>query len=243
LILRILTCLILISILPLGNAIGQIQVKGTIYDVTQKIPLEGVSVMSTSGRGTSTDSNGHYSIMLPDKDSIFFSYLGKPTKPISVKDISSPWEFNMSLRVTSGLLPTVFVRPKSYKLDSMQNRADYAKIFNFQKPNPFKTINTGAGGVVGMDPNEIINLFRFKRNRQMASLQKRVLQQEQDKYIDHRYNKAIVKKLTGLQGSLLDSFMVKYRPDYYFVQARNDLELYQYIWEAGKQFKMYYVKE
>ena len=58
------------------------------------------------------------------------------------------------------------------------------------------------------------------------------MQQEQDKYIDFRYNKGIVKKLTGLKSPALDSFMVKYRPDYYFVQARNDLELYQYIWEA-----------
>ena len=218
------------------HTIAQVQVKGTVYDVTQRIPLDGVSVLSTTGRGTSTDSNGHYSIMLPHKDSIYFSYIGKPTKPVAVKDITHPWDFNMSLHVTSGLLPTVIVRPKSYRLDSMQNRADYAKIFNFQKPNPLKTINTGAGGVVGMDPNEIINMFRFKRNRRILAFQNRLMQQEQDKYINHRYNKAIVKKLTGLQGTALDTFMVRYRPDYYFVQACNDLELYQYIWKAGKQF-------
>lgn len=231
-----LTCFIVVSLFCNLNSYSQVQIKGTVYDVTQRIPLEGVSVLSSSGRGAVTDSNGHYSIMLPNNDSIYFSYINKPTKPVAVKDITYPWDFNMSLHVTSGLLPTVIVRPKSYRLDSMQNRADYARIFSFQKPNPLNSINTGAGGVVGMDPNEIINMFRFKRNRRILAFQNRLLQQEQDKYIDHRYNKAIVKKLTGLQGSALDTFMVRYRPDYYFVQACNDLELYQYIWQAGKQY-------
>ncbi|MES2773249.1 MAG: carboxypeptidase-like regulatory domain-containing protein [Bacteroidota bacterium] len=226
----------ILSFCCINTVSAQVQVKGTVYDVTQRIPLEGVSVLSATGRGTSTDSNGHYSIMLPSNDSIYFSYIGKPTKPVAVKDINQPWDFNMSLHVTSGLLPTVIVRPKSYRLDSMQNRADYAKIFNFQKPNPLNSINTGTSGVVGMDPNEIINMFRFKRNRRIQAFQTRLLQQEQDKYIDHRYNKKIVKKLTGLQGEDLDKFMVRYRPDYYFVQACNDLELYQYIWQAGKQY-------
>jgi CarboxypepD_reg-like domain len=220
------------------NAVAQpqVQLKGTVYDITQRIPLEGVSVLSGSGRGTATDSNGQYTLVLPENDSIYFSYIGKPTKPVAVKSIATPWDFNMSLHVTSGLLPTVIVRARSYKLDSMQNRADYAKIFNFQKPNPLKTVNVGAGGVVGMDPNEIINMFRFKRNRRIQAFQNRLMQQEQDKYIDRRYNKTIVKKLTGLQGTALETFMVRYRPDYYFVQACNDLELYQYIWQAGKQF-------
>ncbi|MEO7312144.1 MAG: carboxypeptidase-like regulatory domain-containing protein [Chitinophagaceae bacterium] len=222
-----------------GYSQPQVQVKGTVYDVTQRIPLEGVSVLSSSGRGTATDSNGHYTLSLPPNDSIYFSYINKPTKSTAVKDIAYPWDFNMSLHVTSGLLPTVVVRAKSYRLDSMQNRLDYAKVFSFQKPNPLSSINVGSNGAVGMDPAEIINMFRFKRNRRILSLQRRLLQQEQDKYIDHRFTRTIVKKLTGIQSDELDSFMVRYRPDYYFVQNCNDLELYQYIWEAGKQYQVF----
>ena len=43
----------------------QVQLKGTVYDISQRIPLEGVSVLSASGRGTATDSNGHYTLLLP----------------------------------------------------------------------------------------------------------------------------------------------------------------------------------
>jgi len=215
---------------------GQVELKGTVYDVTQRIPLEGVSVSSTSGLGAVTDSNGQYILKLPSTDSVYFSYLGKPTKPVAVKDITVPWDFNMSLKIRSDLLPNVIVRPRNYKMDSIQNRADYKGIFGFQKPNPLNTINVGSNGAVGMDPNAIINMFRFKRNKRILAFQNRLMQQEQDKYIDYRYNRKIVKRLTGLESPLLDTFMVRYRPDYYFVQARNDLELYQYIFQAGKEF-------
>jgi len=218
---------------------SQVQVKGTVYDVTQRNPLMDVTVLSSSGRAAVTDSFGHYSLVLESMDSIHFSYLGKPTKPVAVKDIPYPWDFNMSLHVTTGMLPSVIVRPRSFRYDSMQNRMTYSKVFDFQKPNPLSTINSSPSGVVGMDPNAIINMFRFRRNRRMLAFQERLVQQEQDKYVDHRYNKAIVKRLTGLDKEELDAFMVRYRPDYDFVQSCNDLELFQYIWSCSKQYETF----
>ncbi len=209
-----------------------------MYDATQRIPLENIWVLSYKGASTFTDSMGNYSIRLAPDDSLYFSYEGKGTKKYLVREIPYPYAFDMSLKVTvRNALPNVIVRPRSYKLDSMENRADYAKIFGYQKPNPLRNINVG-GGAVGIDPNEIINMFRFKYNRRMQAFQNRLVDQEQDKYINYRFNKKIVKKLTTLQGEQLDTFMVRYRPSYYFVQASNDLELYQYIWTAGKQFAL-----
>lgn len=207
-----------------------------MYDATQKIPLENILVLSYKGIRTFTDSSGNYTINLAPDDSLYFSYEGKGTKKYLVKDIMHPYAFDMSLRVTiRNALPNVIVRPRNYKLDSMENRADYAKIFGYQKPNPLRNINVG-GGAVGIDPNEMINMFRFKYNRRMQVFQHRLVEQEQDKYVSYRFNKTIVKRLTKLQGASLDTFMVRYRPGYNFVQASNDLELYQYIWTAGKQF-------
>lgn len=218
------------------SGFAQVKVTGTVYDITQRIPLETVSVLSHSGKSTFTDSLGTYSISLAADDSIYFSYNGKATKKYLVKEIAYPYAFDMSLKVTlKYALPNVIVRPKSYHMDSLENRADYAKIFNYQKPNPLGSFNVG-GGTVGMDPNAIIDLFRFKHNRRIQSLQTRLIKEEQDKYIDYRFNKAVVRKLSGLTGASLDTFMVHYRPNYAFVQACNDLELYQYIWLASKQY-------
>jgi hypothetical protein len=63
-------------------------------------------------------------------------------------------------------------------------------------------------------------------------------QQEHEKYIDHRFTKAIARKLTGLQSPVLDSFMRMYRPSFEFVAAcQTDMELYEYIKDSGKYFK------
>ncbi|RZK34970.1 MAG: hypothetical protein EOO61_12710 [Hymenobacter sp.] len=221
---------------------GQIQIQGTVFDATQKNPLENVVVSSSKGRNTITDSSGNYTITVQPDDSIYFSYGGKGTKKYLVKEITYPYAFNMSLKVKQqNVLPNVTVIARSYRQDSAENRADYAKAFNYRKPNPLNTINSNDG-VTGVDPGSIIDLFRTKHNRRIQSLQTRLLDQEQDKYVAYRFNKAVIKKLTGLQGRALDTFMVLYRPRYEFVQACNDLELYQYIWLSGKQYVATYAR-
>ena len=225
------------------TASGQIQIQGTVYDATQKNPLENVKVSSIKGRNTITDSSGNYTITLQSDDSIYFSYGGKGTRKFSVKEITYPYAFDMSLKVKQqNILPNVTVIARNYRQDSAENRADYAKVFNYRKPNPLNTINSNDG-VTGVDPGSIIDLFRTKHNRRIQALQTRLLEQEQDKYVAYRFNKAVIKKLTGLQARALDTFMVLYRPRYEFVQACNDLELYQYIWLSGKQYVASYARK
>jgi hypothetical protein len=145
-------------------------------------------------------------------------------------------QFNMALHVYVHALPNVIVRPPNYRMDSIQNRLDYAKYFDYKKPNPIGSINVSPTGV-GMDPNEIINMFRFKRNRQLASFQRRLIQEEEDKYIDFRYNSRFVSELTGLKGEELKQFMRKYRPPYDFVVITNNLELGYYVQQCYKKEK------
>lgn len=221
--------------LILGNA-QDVEVKGIIYDFSQKNPLEAVSVMSTRGTGTITDVYGRYSIWVRATDSLFFSYQGRETGKYPILKMEDARQFNMALHVQVYALPNVIVRPPNYQMDSLMNRMDYAKYFDYRKPNPLKNINVGPTGV-GMDPNEIINMFRFKRNRSLASLQRRLVTEEQDKYIDFRFNKKFVNKLTGMQGEDLAFFMRKYRPPYDFVAITNQLEFGYYIQQCYKKEK------
>jgi hypothetical protein len=80
-------------------------------------------------------------------------------------------------------------------------------------------------------------MFRFKRTRQILALQRRLKQQEEDKYIDFRFKKFFVIKLTGLKSPQLDTFMNRYRPDYYLLQTFNDLEFGYYIQQCFEAFK------
>jgi hypothetical protein len=209
---------------------GQItwQLNGTVYDVSQRNPLDGVSVQTTSGRGTATDSLGRYSILVSATDSVYFSYQNRATGKYPVANFEDRTQFNMSLHVSVFALPNVTVRAQNYRMDSLANRQKYAKYFGYSKPNPLTTINVGPTGV-GMDPNSIINMFRFKRNRQLQTFQKRLLEDEQTRYVDYRFTKNFVKQLTNLSGDQLTYFMKKYRPPYDFVVLTNNLELGYYI--------------
>ena len=209
-------------------------VRGMVYDSSRNYPLEAVSVLSTSGKGTITNAEGYYEIQVTEKDSIWFSYLNKPTIKFPVLKIITPLSFDISLQVNVPTLKEVRIRPKNYKQDSIQNRVDYAKIFNYQKPKLKPTIQ-GMG--VGFDLDEIINMFRFKRNRSMASFQKRLLLDEEDKYIDHRFNKALVRRLTFLESPELDSFMRLYRPSFTFTKMAGDYDFQYYIKVAFFRYK------
>ncbi len=148
--------------------------------------------------------------------------------------MASPLSFDISLMVNVPTLREVKVRPRYYKQDSIQNRLDYAKIFNYQKPKLKPSI---SGGSVGFDLDEIINMFRFKRNKSMASFQRRLLIDEEDKFIDHRFNKALVRRLTLLEGEALDSFIRFYRPSYTFTKVAGEYDFQYYIKTAFFRFR------
>jgi hypothetical protein len=217
-----------------------VTISGTIYDITARTPIESVAVLSTSGRGAITDSLGHYAITVRKTDSIWFSMIGKTTMKFPVDTISNPLSFDLMIHLHSADLPEVKVRNHYYKLDSLENRKEYAKIFNFRKPTLRLSENTGynpGGLTVGFDLDEIINMFRFKRNRQIEMFQRRLLQQEQDAYIDHRFTKLFVRKLTNLESPELEVFMRLYRPNYELLQQFNDLEFGYYIELSFSEYK------
>ncbi|MBK8140577.1 MAG: hypothetical protein IPK57_05940 [Chitinophagaceae bacterium] len=212
------------------------KIKGVVYDSSRNYPMELVSVLSTSGTGTVTNADGYYEIEVTEKDSIWFSYLNKPTVKFPVMRIGNPMQFDISLQVNVPVMKEVKILPKNYRLDSLRNRQDYAKIFNYQKPT-LKTVTPQYGAAVGFDLDEIINMFRVKRNRSMASFQRRLLMEEQDKYVEFRFNKALVRRLTLLDGAELDSFMRVFKPSYTFTKLAGDYEFRLYIKQSLYRFK------
>ena len=223
-------------LLPAWGKTQRLRVTGTVYDITKKTPVEAVSVISTGGAGTITDSLGKYSIMVSERDSIYFSYQNKPTPKFPVTSIGNTAGFDISIMKKVAELPNVFVKPRNYRLDSIQNRQDYAKIFNYKKPGLSSTMAPNSGAGVGLDMVELINMFRFRRNRSMLAFQNRLLKEEEDKFIDHRFSKALVRKLTRLSSPELEKFMKVYRPTLDMVKSMNDLEFGQFIVDAYEYY-------
>jgi hypothetical protein len=229
--------LLLLCLFGRPEAKAQVTIRGTVYNMFRTRPLEAVSVISTSGRGTITDSTGNYAITVNDRDSIFFSYLGRSTVKFPASMINTLNGFDISLHVNPTDLKEVSVMPRNYHMDSLQNRRDYAKAFDFRKPG-LKLSTPTEGGSVGFDLDELINVFRFNRTRRMLAFQRRLVDEEHDKFIDHRFNRSIVKKITHLKDNDLDTFMRVYRPSYDFTVITTDYEFYDYIKLACQQYKI-----
>ncbi|MFZ1372037.1 MAG: hypothetical protein WAR78_16755 [Ferruginibacter sp.] len=228
-----------------GSVTAQLTITGTVFDSSKKNYVEAVRVESTGGRYAVTDSMGRYSITVAENDSLRFIYLNKPTQKFIVKDIPNINQFDISLHVNVksrySILKEVVVYSRHYREDSIENRQVYGDIYNFRNP----TIRTSVspGGAVGADVNEIINMFRFKRNKQLKRFQARLEQQEQDKFVSYRFNKKFVGRITQLRGAELDSFMVRYTPSYEFASMADEITFNKYILNASYAFKIELLKQ
>jgi hypothetical protein len=221
------------------NSTAQVAISGTVLDNSKTNFVEAVTVASTGGKITYTDSLGKYSIQTKNGDSLYFIYNNKPTQKFAVNKIPNSAEFDISLHIPVkskyGLLKEVVVFSKSYKQDSIENRENYGEVFSFRKNGIGTSIAPGGG--VGLDANELINAFRFKRNKRLQAFQKRLEADEQEKYVNYRFNKVFVRRITQLQSPLLDTFMIWYRPTYDFSAATDELEFNQYVLNASYHFR------
>ncbi len=224
-------------ILLTQHACAQYKVKGHVLDSSRTYPIDLVTVQSTGGKITLTDSTGAYVIDVAEKDSIWFSFLGKPTPKYPVLKIADVTQFDIALRLKTDVMKEVRIRTRNYKEDSVQNRRDYAKVFNFHRPS-LGTMTSVTSSGVGFDLDEIIRLFQFKKNRSMEHFRMRLEQEEKDKFIDRRFSKGIVKKLTGItKDDELSDFMKKYRPTFEFTSATSDYEFQFFIKIAYDEYK------
>jgi hypothetical protein len=224
---------------------AQLTVTGTVFDSSRKNYVENVRIESSSGNYTRTDSMGRYKISVTEKDSLTFIYQNRPTQKFVVKDIANLNQFDISLGVTVKggyrTLKEVLIFARSYRQDSIENRQNYADVYNYRKP----TIRTSISpsGAVGADVNEIINMFRFKRNKRLKFFQARLEQQEQDNFVSYRFNKNFVRRITQLQGAELDTFMVRYVPTYEFASTADEVTFNKYILNSSYAFKIELLKK
>jgi hypothetical protein len=233
------TIFFLLFILLANFVTGQIIISGTVYDSTKLYVVPGVIVRSTGGGSTITDSLGIYHINTNEKDSISFYYANKPTQKFPVKDIGNYNDFDISIQTRVfekyKLLKEVKVYSKNYRQDSAENRQSYSKIFDHQKPGIKSTYT--PGGPAGLDIDELINIFHFRRNKMNLAFQKRLIEEEQDKYVDYKFNNKLLKRVTGLTGDTLEKYKREYKPPYEFIATATELEFYEYILKSADQFK------
>lgn len=121
--------------------------------------------------------------------------------------------------------------------DSIANRTQYQNVFGYQSKSGPLEKNISQAGNFGLvwDMNNLLNPSSDNRSQ---ALQQRLIESEKDKYIVHRVNLALVKRITGLESPALDSFMKLYRPTYETSHSfETEYEYFQWISISGKNFK------
>ncbi|MGN6533843.1 MAG: hypothetical protein ACTHK0_19030 [Ginsengibacter sp.] len=241
LIVKILRLYFLFQVFSPAHVSGQVMVSGNVYDSSKLYAIPDVTVFSTSGATTLTDSTGTYHILVKERDSLSFFYNGKSTIKFPVKSISNYTAFDISLRVKVKdkekykLLNPVTVFMSSYQQDSLENRQEYAKIFGAEKPGIHSTYD--PGGVAGLDLDALVGMFQFRKNKQQSAFRSRLLQEEQENYIDYRFSSKTISRITGFKGDTLEQYKKMYRPSYFFVVNSSLAEFYQYILSTSYAFK------
>ena len=69
------------------------------------------------------------------------------------------------------------------------------------------------------------------------AFQQRLLAEEEDKYVNYKFNSTLLKRVTGLTGVLLDKYKMIYKPSYEFLITATELEFYEYILNTSNKFK------
>ncbi|HTB52082.1 MAG TPA: carboxypeptidase-like regulatory domain-containing protein [Ferruginibacter sp.] len=232
----LIVCLLFVA----GNIFGQLTVSGTVYDSTRTIPVKNVLIKSKTGHHVVTDSVGYYTIPVQKNDSLVFIYRNKSTPEFAVSEIEDRSNFDVALRVRVlgkfKTLKEVTITSRSYQEDSIENRQDYEHIFDYHRPGLQTSIAENSGNA-GLDLDELIDAFRFRRNKELHLMQQRLEEEEREKYVDYRFNKVLIKRITTIDSTDIDVFMKRYRPGFEFTQSSTIADFYQYILNASYQFE------
>jgi hypothetical protein len=214
-----------------GNAqqflTGKVYVKGS-SDTLISVSIHNI----TTQRYDLSDEDGSFRIQAVPGNHIAFSSVGHKTDTITVTASDLTASYPVYLEIKPQTLQAARVEYSNYQLDSMDRRKEYSWIYDHGSERRFEQDRKGDGVGVSM------NIFRNTSTeaKQRERLEKRLLREEQDYYVDFRYNKEYVAKITHLQGDSLKAFMKKFRPSYDYCRKAATVDILVYINDCYKQY-------
>lgn len=221
-------------VLLLGSGVAaNAQLYGKVYVKGTSDTLISVSIHNiTQQRYDLSEEDGSYKIQAAPGDHISFSSVGHKADTITVTASDLTAAYPVYLEIKPETLRAVRVEFTNYQLDSMDRRKEYAWVYEHGNERRLEQQRQGDGVGVTM------NIFRNTSTeaKQRARLEKRLQKEEQEYYVDFRYNKDYVAKITRLRGDSLKNFMKKYRPSYDYCRKAATVDILVYINDCYKQF-------
>ena len=141
---------------------------------------------------------------------------------------------------------------KDHSMDSIYFRKQYASVFNANKPYwkdlfssknyfdntplPYNRAASSTASIVSINLLSLVNLVG-KNKSPITKLQKILLQEEREKYLDHVFSSEKVQKITGLQGDSLFLFIQRYRPNKEELTKMSEYDILTHIKESFKDYR------
>jgi hypothetical protein len=214
---------------------GQQFLTGKIFKANSTEHLVSVSIHNiTQQRYDLSEEDGSYRIQAAPGDHISFSSVGFKADTVTVTASILTAAYPVYLDVRAQTLQTVRVgQYTNYQLDSMDRRKEYAWVYDHETAPHVARDRQGADGV-----GVTLNIFRNSSSaaKQRIKLGKRLEKEEEDYYVDSRYNKDYVTKITKLKGDSLADFMRRYRPSYEYCRKAANVDILVYINDSYKQY-------
>lgn len=223
--------LLSLFILPAMLLRAQQSLSGRIYPGTGDSTLAGINIFNRTQKVSSLSAaDGRYSIAAAEGDTVLFSGAGYENHLMVVEyyQLLIPQDINMKIDFRSLKPITVF---SSYQRDSLERRNEYRRIFE-QTPN----ITGGNRPSDGVGVSFSLFSFFSKKAKAQRKLKKKLLEQEQESYIDYSFPATLVANLTRLKGDSLRLFLYRFRPDYKFCRRTDRQGMILYINNCYKEF-------
>lgn len=215
-------------------------VSGKVVDWVTRQPIGGVMLVSSIDR-RNTNDEGVFEIKTSGPaDTVKFVALGYKHYILPVKQAMADGNIVSLQRISIVLNEVNITAGRNRRQDSLYNRLAFAPVFNYRKPTitdvfvpppqnvPFAWVNIDLLQVLGY----------FTRNSNTTTrLQRTLLKDEQASYIQSRYNKNMINRITNLQGDSLQVFADKYFPKAEWLRQATDYELIQYIKTKAAEFR------
>jgi hypothetical protein len=219
-----------------SGAVAQESLRGKIHKKASEEVIMSVNVQNlTQKKYNISDMGGNYKIPAQKGDTVVFTSAGyKPdTAFVSSWMFDEQDGFSVYMDPNVVELPTVRVGDMSnYQLDSMKRKEEYAWLDKFHKVKLAggKTFSDGVG--ISFSPLDYFNHVQVQRRR----LQHRLANDEKDYYVDSRFPRNYVARVTGLKGDSLQLFMDRYRPSYDFCRKASNENMLLYISNSLKKY-------
>ncbi|MDR3711417.1 MAG: hypothetical protein P4L51_01275 [Puia sp.] len=208
---------------------GKVRMRGS-SDTLVSVSIEN----HTQRKYDLSDEAGSYRIPARPGDMLTFSSVGYFVDSVTVSESMLSGDCPIFLIPRPVTLRSVRIGSlANYQADSAARRELYKWVYNHVDEKLVEKERKGDG--VGVN----IALFRngSRADKEREVLKKRLVREEQDHYIDFRYSKEYVSRLTHLQGDSLKKFMQLYRPTYEYVRSASTVDILVFVNDGIRKFR------